>query len=51
MIEAVETQDLDLLSQAVAEYESVCTLDDWKVTVLHTIQQSMEKAEENLDLC
>jgi|Transcript_27711 alpha-soluble NSF attachment protein len=51
VIEAVETQDLDLLSQAVAEYESVCTLDDWKVTVLHTIQQSMEKAEENLDLC
>lgn len=53
LVEAVELQDEDLVSRAVAEYDSVCTLDDWKTMMLLTIKRSLspEEVEANLDLC
>jgi len=52
LILAVETQDEDLVSKATAEYESVCTIDDWKITLLLAIKRavSAEEIENNLDL-
>eukprot|EP00667_Euglena_gracilis_P019237 EG_transcript_20567 len=53
LIKAVETQDEELVSQAVAEYDSVSTLDEWKTSMLLVIKRSLspEEVEKNLDLC
>lgn len=47
------TQDEELVSQAVAEYDSVSTLDEWKTSMLLVIKRSLspEEVEKNLDLC
>eukprot|EP00668_Euglena_longa_P045854 GGOE01061536.1.p1 GENE.GGOE01061536.1~~GGOE01061536.1.p1 ORF type:complete len:325 (-),score=133.74 GGOE01061536.1:255-1121(-) len=53
LITAVETQDEDLVAHAVAEYDAVSTLDEWKTSMLLVIKRSLspDEVEKNLDLC